>query len=709
MVRLRFFVWLFLAWASAVAVSAAAAQTADTVCSDLMQASAPIVTAARAVRAEDLVSLRDIGDPSPAFESAGLDISPDGRSIAFPIRRAAPDTNDYCLGVVRLDLAGNGKPILVDSSRQLVREGVDGLGRRTPSEYPTTVQPRWSPSGKWIAYLKSVDTEIRLWGAHADGGGAQPIRGTDRARDFRWVDDDTIVYTLLPPVPGAAPSLSQERVSGFYYDERFTPNMSDLPFPEISKAPQYEAISLSTGVARAARDAERALFAPSVPKGAVLAAHDDRGNLAWSVKAHPERYASGTMLTVAFRGARALTCGPDRCGRIARLWWTGGKDTLVFLRHEGWANSMTGIYLWRRGQSAPRQILATQDVLLDCKPLARALICGHESALRPRTIVQISLRSGATRTLFDPNPGFAELTTGRVERLHWTNAKGLKTFGDLVYPVGYQRGEKYPAIVTTYTSLGFLRGATGDEYPIQLFANHGFAVLSFSRPVDVGLDTEGVPDQLTAHRMAYKDWADRRSVQSAVEGGLDLMDRKGLLDRTRVGITGLSDGSTTVQFALLNSDIFSAAVMSSCCLDAHAMLSDSGPKATRYFRSTGYPSLDAPQSDAWRDMSFTLSPTRLHAPLLMQLSSDEFRWALSGFTTLREHHKPVEMYVFPDEGHIKQQPAHRLAIYRRNLAWFEFWLKDRDDSDLVTPEELKRWHALRKCFGALARGCRRVS
>jgi len=88
--------------------------------------------------------------------------------------------------------------------------------------------------------------------------------------------------------------------------------------------------------------------------------------------------------------------------------------------------------------------------------------------------------AGTRTLLFDPNPEFATLRLGHVERLHWRNALGVETIGDLVFPVGYRPGRAYPMIVVQYETRGFLRGGTDDEYPIQAFANRGYAVLSFS-------------------------------------------------------------------------------------------------------------------------------------------------------------------------------------------------------------------------------------
>jgi hypothetical protein len=62
---------------------------------------------------------------------------------------------------------------------------------------------------------------------------------------------------------------------------------------------------------------------------------------------------------------------------------------------------------------------------------------------------------------------------------------------------------------------------------------------------------------------------------------------------------------------------------------------------------------------------------------------------------LKEQRKPVELIVYPEEGHIKSQPKHRYAIYQRNLDWFNFWLQDKEDPDPRKKDQYARWRALR--------------
>src|SRR3546814_3191200 len=94
---------------------------------------------------------------------------------------------------------------------------------------------------------------------------------------------------------------------------------------------------------------------------------------------------------------------------------------------------------------------------------------------------EIDPETGTATTIYDPNPEFASLRLGTVERLTWRNNLGLPAWGDLVLPPDRTPGEKLPLIIVQYHSDGFLRGGTGDEYPIFPLAARGFAVLSIEK------------------------------------------------------------------------------------------------------------------------------------------------------------------------------------------------------------------------------------
>ncbi|WP_448662648.1 prolyl oligopeptidase family serine peptidase [Sphingomonas sp. CJ20] len=112
-------------------------------------------------------------------------------------------------------------------------------------------------------------------------------------------------------------------------------------------------------------------------------------------------------------------------------------------------------------------------------------------------------------------------------------------------------------------------------------------------------------------------------------------------------------------------------------------------------RKMGAPPATGDASTYWRPYSLALNAEHIDTPLLMQLADEEYLLGLETFTALREKDKPVEMHIFPGEHHMKWQPAHRRAIYERNLDWFAFWLQRHENSDPAKAAQYRRWEAMR--------------
>src|SRR3546814_6809876 len=110
----------------------------------------------------------------------------------------------------------------------------------------------------------------------------------------------------------------------------------------------------------------------------------------------------------------------------------------------------------------------------------------------------------------------------------------------------------------------------------------------------------------------------------------------------------------------------------------------------------GYPPVTRADPAFWKPMSLAMNAGKIRAPLLMQLADREYLLGLEAWTALKDHGKPVEMYVFPDEYHYKWQPAHRRAVYQRSLDWFAFWLAGRRDPDPAKADQYSRWEAMKR-------------
>jgi dipeptidyl aminopeptidase/acylaminoacyl peptidase len=334
-------------------------------------------------------------------------------------------------------------------------------------------------------------------------------------------------------------------------------------------------------------------------------------------------------------------------------------------------------------------------LLRACSMNDGSLICVRESATKPSHIIRLSLKDGTRKVLYDPNAAFDARRFGEVSTLYWKDRDGVEGFGHLVKPLGYQKGRKYPLVVVQYRSRGFLRGGVGDEFPIHVLAARGFAVLSFHRPDNWELLAH-VASEEERERQLWKAQSDRRRVLSVLQAGIALLERDGIVDSTRVGISGVSDGANTATYALIHAPTTFAAAAVAGTYWNPVLYYLSGPALQERVTWFG---LDAPESDVavnqWRQLSLALNAATIRAPLLIQVSDAELLPETQTASALAREGKPFEMHVFPNEFHLKTQPRHRLNAYRRSVQWFLFWLRNIEEDDPVDEAQYERWRKLR--------------
>jgi len=440
--------------------------------------------APRATTPEDLLSLRDIGQSYATVDAATLTLSPDGRSIAFPMRVADAERNRYCTGIFVKALDTDSAPVAIDTGDEVVTGDLSQWGVVVPYNFPSPIRPNWSPDGTRIAFLKKRDGRTQVWSVRPDGGGGGALTAsTSDVTAFAWsAGGANLVYSARPALDVRRREIEADARDGYRYgDGHFPMSMSGVPYPLDPIEIAYFAVDVATGTTRAATDSERALLIPPVNgiQPARNAINNDTPFAAWMRRSDPDRVYSPMIAAASLPGGVEIDCRSYGCEHVIDLWTAGKGNDLFYLQRQGWGLSEMALYRWRPGAGAPRRLLITKGNLAGCQAAARDIVCGFELSTEPRRLVRIDGRTGAMRTLFDPNPIFRRLSTGKVKRLHWTNDFGIETFADLVLPVQIaDHGTRLPMVVTTYTSRGFLRGATGDEVPIFALVARGYAVLS---------------------------------------------------------------------------------------------------------------------------------------------------------------------------------------------------------------------------------------
>ncbi|GIL39914.1 hypothetical protein TMPK1_21510 [Rhodospirillales bacterium TMPK1] len=397
------------------------------------------------------------------------------------------------------------------------------------------------------------------------------------------------------------------------------------------------------------------------------------------------------------RSNSEVVCSVESCpGSVKHLRWSDQGAVLYFVTEESQGTIAT-LHAWDAATKATSAVYSSGGLITSnvpyysstC-PIAKGeAFCIVASAKIPPAVVAVNLKDKSSRALYAPSSSIQSRIPFSAEHISWKDVTGKTTTGVLVLPDQTTPSAGFPLVIVTYRCRGFLRGGTGDEYPEFLFARAGIAALcvNFDLQTVVGSDGEGG---------AVID-AGRRAGLATYEAAIELLSSKKLIDRSKVGIVGLSYGAGLAQYALMHSNLFAAASISQGGISdpIRWYFAPPGGIFRRYMEENVH--LPPPYNDPkgiWAQKSPALNASKISAPILIQASDQEFIYGLEFFSNLADAKKPVEMVVFKDEGHVKTQPVHKLAVYDRNVAWFRFWLQGIEEADPRDPQQLERWKKL---------------
>lgn len=661
-------------------------------------------------------------DLSTLTDIDSLSVSPDGRWAAFLTRQGDPDANTYALAWHVIPTGGGAARRIADGGApiSLMLLGMPVGGIMNPA-------PVWSPDGRWIAYLRRDGDRTHIWRTRIDGRASERL--TDTESDARALvfsaDGRRIIYQTEPSAPQIAAALAEEGRTGFRYDLRFfpiwrtTPVMpSDASFEGGGGATASQralrsmlVYDIAREASRPATETEREEFETLARADGLASVHSrlrvrsPSGALAWTEARDPDRQGvlpPHTLVAQPHGASAPAVCAAEACTsqRFVDVWWRN-DDEVLFARGVGTQLLQDiELYVWRIGDAAPGLILRTPNPDLQtgafgwpCAVAQDRLVCFFEEPARPRRLVTIDLDTGAIATLYDPNPAFARFDLGAPpRRLDFRSPSGIESYGYLVLPPGRRAGERLPLVVVTYVCGGFLRGGAGDEYPVFPFAAAGHAVLCFSAP---RLDYERVAvEGIAAYVASSRGPGDPefRRVQEGLESAIAELDRMGIIDPARVGVTGLSFGGEIVSYALWRMPRLGAAIASGTEFGPTTPILG-GPVTRTRLIPWGLDRWDSPRWDA---LSITRNAERVRAPFLLNVPDNEMIGSLHPVVALEQAGRAVEMFVYPDEYHQKWQPAHRLVIYHRNIDWMNFWLRGVESGLSGDATQYERWRAMRE-------------
>jgi len=662
---------------------------------------------AGAVTPRQLVEVVDFNSPV---------LSLDGRRVAFRTEQAAIERNTFDTAWFVQDVDGAAPPL---------RVGDGGFPLHAYYGLSAPESAVWSPDGQWIYYRAMIGGAIDIWRAAVDGSTTEPV--TQDAADVRAftlsADGRILTYSigatreqvdaaekaeyergvrLDKTIPVGQALFRSGHVEGRAMTQRYrggrelerTGMLADV-------ADRWIAIDLTTGQ-------RREVGSPAVPiaAGKYLPGHNERDE-PW--KQIAER--SGDRIALLTRsgngegmyvqphvelsaqladGQRAVVCqaAPCRNKMIADTQWRPGSDEVVFTVSDPDEGLAQTLYRWNVITGVVRPIARARgllnggrDVHSPCGISARVLVCIAAEADGPPRLERVDLDTGERHVLFEPNAALAlDVAANPPARLlRWTDPAG-RAFTAHFFPARRTSDRAPPLFINYYLCPGFVRGGTGDEWPMASLARQGIAALCINY-APLPLDAVARYDQGL----------------SAVRSVVELLASAGEIDRTRVGMGGLSFGAEVTLWMLVNSDLLTAASVAS---PAHTPLTYGLRNLyddTFLAALERYWQLRSPDEtpERWRVLSPAFNWDKVRSPLLMQLPEQEYLQSLDYAVPLIKAGR-AELYVFPDEAHFKFMPQHKLAAYERNLDWFRFWLLGFENDDPRKKEQYKHWHAIRE-------------
>lgn len=573
--------------------------------------------------------------------------SPDGRSLAFIAKTGHGKSELYIVP------AAGGKP-------------------REVGDAPNGVQQfAWSPDGRSIAYVTPDDS---------------PLSAQDRKahHDLFVIHDDDYQITR-PPVPSHIWLLSL--ASG--RSRRLTGGVTSVlenqpPFGGGITAPQWTAdgrwivytrqadaddsdsdrtsiaaVEVATGVEHRVTGRTSYEYAPVVaPKG------DD---VAWLYPAGPGPISDMDLWVAPLTGgkARDVSVDLDRSFYPGFAWLPDARGLV------GIADDRTGSTLFVQ----PLQGKGHAVALGGLNPLAVAVSAQGKLAVvadNATTAPELYLLdgiSGKPERLTEVNRAFAAYAWPRTVEVRWKAPDGQADDGLLTYPDGYVAGKRYPLVVYSHGGPEAASSAdfdTGEIGPLRdLFAAQGFLVFE---PNYRGSDNLG-----NAHEHAiYRDPGN--GPDSDVIAGIDLLEKQGLVDTSRIAAVGHSYGGYLTAWLISHQHFWRCAVVADGVTDWTEEYELSGEGNLAWTRDSLGGSPWDPQSAAlYRSGSPITYAAQITTPTLILSGTADVTVPITEsfalYHALASRHVPVKFIGIPGGYHSPQDPVHRELYYAAIDRW----------------------------------------
>ncbi len=651
----------------------------------------------RRLTLDDLAALREVSDPQ---------ISPDGEWVAYVVRTTDVENDRMSsdLWMVRW----NGSETI-----QLTHTG------------ESERQPRWSPDGRWLAFLaaRGEGAKSQVWlMARAGGEARQLTRLPGGVSEFVWSPDGTrLALVAADPSPdaGTTPSGKKKTPPPIVIDryqfkqdvEGYLTNVHDHLYlidvagekaqPLTSGAfddalpswsPDGKTIAFSSKrdgdpdrhenwdvylvEARAGAEARRLTTwegADNDPGQRTRAAWSPDGKTIAYLQSGPPKYFfydAPQIAVIAASGGTPRIVAPalDRAAR--GLTWSADGKWIVFLVEEDRTVRLARIAA-SGGDVEP--LWAGAGVLRDFSSGPSGKIAVTLS--RPDAPYEVmALENGVIRALSTQNRDLmAQVGLGPVEGISFKSKDGTTVHAIVIKPPEFARGTKYPTIAYIHggAPVPFNQDTFEFRFLWQYFASRGYVVVAPNYRGSSGRERSFV-------RAIYADWGhlEVQDVLAAVEHLVAM----GVTDPERLGIGGWSYGGLTTNYTIATDRRFKAAVSGASESNMLAVWG-TDQYIRQYDAELGVPWKE-PDLQTYMKLSFPFYHVeRITTPTLFLCGEKDFNVPLLNseqmYQALKEIGVPTELVIYPNQFHGLTTPSYIRDRLQRHVEWYDRYLGAR--------------------------------
>ncbi|MEO8473842.1 MAG: S9 family peptidase [Chryseolinea sp.] len=643
---------------------------------------------------EEVISLRS---------TSNAIISPDGNLVAYTVQTTDWTNNRYDSEIWLSK--NNEKPFQLTN---------------TPSG--SSSNPAFSPDGKWLAFLSDRGEKTQVFVINLSGGEARTVTADEEGIEaFDWLPSGKKLILLKDEKEDKSKKEIEKRYGGFETDDKvfsfshlwqieFNPDQSDpkehpcyetvdslkamagcidLPKPEQLTRGKFTVTNFMISP-----DGTKIAFSqqpdPLINSGSksdisivdlsnkkitqIVNNKGTDGLEDWSPDSKEILYTSSLNDTVSNYYLNSKLFAIDLGSKVSRQL---GKDLDEDLGGFSWEAS--GIYaaIWNKTQrpvyridpksgvhsvfmTTPQQIMGISF----SKDGNRFTFTGKNYD-QLNEVFTATISSPQPQKISDFSAQIKDWKAAQSEVINWKSKDGTTIEGVLHKPKNYDANKKYPLMVVIHggpTGIDVPQPVPGYVYPILQWLDKGCLVL---RPNYRG--SAGYGEKFRSLNVKNLGVGDAWDVLS----GVDYLDKQGLIDKSKMGCMGWSQGGYISAFLTTNSTAFKAISVGAGISNwtTYYVNTDIHPFTKQYLKAT-------PWTDEaiYKKTSPITNINKAKTPTLIQHGELDKRVPIANayelLQGLRDHNVPSELIVYKGFGHGITKPKERLAATWHNWQWF---------------------------------------